>query len=144
MDIRQITWQQAIPIRQRVLWPEKPSEFCYVDGDDTAIHFGAFVSGILVCVASIYIEGNTARLRKYATELTFQGQGIGSAVLNEVITYLTAHKITNFWCDARASALSFYQRFGMVRQSERFYKSEVPYYKMAMALGFAENPPKTL
>ncbi|KGJ87430.1 GNAT family N-acetyltransferase [Colwellia psychrerythraea] len=134
MDIRQIEWQQTIPVRHRVLWPEKPPEFCYVDGDEIGIHFGAFVNDVLVCVASIYIEDKNARLRKYATELNFQGQGIGSAVLNKVITYLTTHEINVFWCDARESALSFYQRFGMVRQGERFYKSDVPYYKMSMSL----------
>ncbi|MFC1235939.1 GNAT family N-acetyltransferase [Vibrio sp. F74] len=134
MDIRQIDWTQTIPVRHRVLWPDKPPEFCYVEGDADGLHFGAFINEELVCVASVYVDGDKARLRKYATEFQFQGLGIGTAVLKEVIAYLRTHHIQYFWCDARESALSFYARFGMLSQGERFYKSDVAYYKMGMNL----------
>ncbi|UGA55403.1 GNAT family N-acetyltransferase [Vibrio sp. VB16] len=139
MDIRQIDWTQTIPVRHRVLWPDKPPEFCYVEGDEDGLHFGAFENDELVCVASVYIDGDEARLRKYATEIQFQGLGIGTAVLNEVIAYLKMNHINYFWCDARESALRFYGRFGMLSHGERFYKSDVAYYKMGMHLCPAED-----
>lgn len=134
MKICQIDWQQTIPLRHKVLWPSKPSEFCYLEGDESGIHFGAFKDGMLVCVASVYIDDKSARLRKYATDPLYQGRGIGSAVLKEVIAYLESDQVSYFWCDARESAMSFYQRFGMQAEGERFYKSDVAYYKMAMSL----------
>jgi ribosomal protein S18 acetylase RimI-like enzyme len=134
VDIRQIDWTETIAVRHNVLWPNKPPEFCHLQDDHLGIHFGGFVDELLVCVASIYIENGQARLRKYATEAEYQGQGIGSAVLNKIIVYLQERKIGYFWCDARESALSFYQRFGMLPSGERFYKSEVAYYKVGMVL----------
>ncbi len=134
MDIRRISWQETIPVRHQVLWPNKPPAFCEVENDETGIHFGAVIDGTLVSVASIYIEGEQARLRKYATLQEYQEQGIGSALLQAVFAYLEQHAIRTFWCDAREETIGFYQRFGMETEGERFYKSKQPYYKMSCQL----------
>lgn len=134
MEIRNICWQQTIPLRQSVLWPTKPAEFCHVEGDDDALHFGAFIDDELVCVASVYVESNKARLRKFATNSNYQGLGIGSKVLTSILCHLKKTEATTFWCDARESAVSFYQRFGMEQYGERFYKGEIAYFKMEVAL----------
>ncbi len=39
-----------------------------------------------------------------------------------------------FWCDARESALRIYQQFGLQKEGERFYKSDIPYFKMSLDL----------
>jgi len=134
MEISAISWQQTIPHRQSVLWPSKPQEFCYLDGDAEGMHFGAFIDGLLICVASVYLTSGKARLRKFATDTRYQNQGVGSKMLQHIIQSLKSSQTTYFWCDARASALGFYQRFGMHACSERFYKADVAYYKMAIAL----------
>ncbi|WP_235938602.1 GNAT family N-acetyltransferase [Thalassotalea algicola] len=123
-----------MPIRHRVLWPDKPPEFCHIDGDAEAMHFGAFVNEILVCVASIYVDKNKARLRKFATDTSYQGQGVGSIMLNHIVQYLKKIQTEFFWCDARESALGIYQKLGMKKCSERFYKADVAYFKMELAL----------
>ena len=51
-----------------------------------------------------------------------------------IIQSLKNEKVGYFWCDARESALGFYKRFGMDTCSERFYKADVPYFKMAVTL----------
>ena len=134
MEIRNISWEQTIPLRQSVLWPNKPPEYCHVDGDNDAMHFGAFANDKLVCVASVYISSNRARLRKFATKTDYQGQGIGSQMLKFILHSLNKTVVKFFWCDARESALSFYQRFGMQPCGERFYKAEVSYFKMEVTL----------
>ncbi|WP_407334411.1 GNAT family N-acetyltransferase [Enterovibrio sp. 27052020O] len=136
MNIRNITWQEAIPIRHEVLWPDKPPVFCELDGDETALHLGAFIKGQLVCVASVFFDGSRARLRKFATLQSYQGQGIGAEVLS---TLLSGNVLKNqgaevFWCDARESAMRLYQRFGMSPEGERFYKGDIPYFKMSVRL----------
>jgi len=134
MEIRAISWQQTIPLRHSVLWPSKPAEYCYVEGDDEALHFGAFVNQELVCVASVYFTLNRARLRKFATDVRHQKQGIGSKMLQYIIQSIRSKEIDYFWCDARESASDFYKRFDMNICSERFYKADVAYFKMEVAL----------
>ena len=85
MDIRSILWDEALPIRHEVLWPNKPLQFCKVDGDETAKHYGAYLNDKLVSVASIYMDGRVARLRKFATLAVFQGRGIGSKLINHIL-----------------------------------------------------------
>ncbi len=138
MRIKTIAWQDALPIRHTVLWPDKAIEFCKVEGDEHANHYGAFVDQTLVCVASIYIkescDGRTARLRKFATLPQYQGQGVGSKVIEHAITKLKAEQVLRFWCDARTSALGFYQRFGLEVEGDEFDKSGVKYFKMSVEL----------
>ena len=97
----------------------------------------------LVCVASVYlhtvtdIEGKciqSARLRKFATLPNYQKQGVGSFLLNHIIHSLKTQDIDRFWCDARESAMPFYQRFGLVTEGERFYKGDIPYFKMQVTI----------
>lgn len=131
MKIQKVDLQQVLPIRQRVLWPDKPISFCQVANDDTASHFGGFIDQMLVCVASVYIDGNEARLRKFATLVEYQGQGVGSGLLRHVLDQLAFHNVDYFWCDARTSAVDFYRRFGLQVEGGEFEKSGVMYCKMS-------------
>ena len=88
MDVRKISAEETLALRHRVLWPEKSIDFCRVEEDDVGLHFGAFVDGELVCVASVFVSDNVARLRKFATSPEYQGQGIGSSVLKVIILSL--------------------------------------------------------
>ena len=135
MEIRRIDWQDTIALRHEVLWPDNDPDYCRVEGDESAWHFGAFVPDEgLVCVASVYPDGDTARLRKFATASRYPGRGIGTAVLNHFLDQLRAEPLRLFWCDARESAMGFYQRFGMEPWGDRFFKGEVPYFKMSTRL----------
>lgn len=141
--IRRITVEEALPIRHCVLWPDKTMEECRVEDDESGEHFGVYIDNKLVCVASVFIielvstkplnkKQKTARLRKFATIEEYQGKGIGSFVLTHIIDFLQQESIGLFWCDARENAISFYERFGMSKQGERFYKGGIPYRKMAV------------
>ncbi len=134
MEIKTISWQDAIPVRHRVLWPNKSSDFCHVTGDKEALHFGVYMDKKLVSVASLYIDSTEARLRKFATVESYQGKGIGSALLKHMLLAAKEKGLRYFWCDARESAKAFYQRFGLEVEGDRFYKSGVPYYKMCCLL----------
>ena len=130
MKVIDISAQDTIPIRHRVLWPNEPPEYCEVDGDDNALHFGVIQGEELVCVASIFIEKDAARLRKFATLQEYQGQGIGTFMLNFLVKEVKNLGIPLFWLDARESAIEFYQRFGFLPEGKQFFKNNVPYVKM--------------
>ncbi|MDF2153362.1 GNAT family N-acetyltransferase [Vibrio sp. CAU 1672] len=134
VTIQTINWHEAMPVRHRVLWPHKPLSHCEVEGDKQAQHYGAFVDDALVGVASVYLDGRQARLRKFAILPQYQGQGIGSMMIEHMLASLAHSPVDCFWCDARESAVSFYRRFGMHTEGERFYKCDVPYFKMKLAL----------
>lgn len=91
MDIRTVTWEQTISLRHRVLLPSQPPEYCHIEGDVNGLHFDAFINGILVCVASVYLEQNKARLRKFATDVNYQNQGIGAKMLSHIIHSLKGY-----------------------------------------------------
>lgn len=134
MEVVNLNWQETIPIRHQVLWPDKPPEFCKVEGDEAAQHYGVKKDGVLVSVASIYFAQDSVRLRKFATLETFQSQGIGSFLFQHIIEELTHAGVSYLWFDARESAQSFYERFGCFVEGERFYKGDIPYFKMRREL----------
>lgn len=131
-SIKALSWQDCIPLRHSVLWPDKPPAFCEVEGDCTATHFGAFEDDKLVSVLSLFQHGDAIRLRKFATAEDYQGQGIGSALLNHALAYSRNMGASRFWCDAREASLGFYQRFGLEAEGERFYKGDIPYLRMSV------------
>lgn len=140
MRIKQLNWQDTLAIRHEVIWPSKPIEFCHIENDENAWHYGVYIEQKLVCVASVYPELkqepliNSARLRKFAILNAFQQQGIGSFILNHFIASLKAQSIRFFWCDAREFAVEFYKRFGFQITSSRFYKGDIPYVKMQVEI----------
>ncbi len=134
LDIKRIHWQDTIAMRNKVLWPNKSPEFCRVEGDEDAWHFGAYIDNTLVCVASVFRNKNIARLRKFATATEYQGVGIGTQMLEHILMQLANSDDELFWCDAREAAIDFYRRFNMAPEGERFYKSDVPYIRMSLSL----------
>ena len=136
MHVVELTAHQTIPIRHKVLWPNELPEYCMLDGDDKALHFGVTIDNQLASVASVYTDSDpqTARLRKFATLTEFQNKGVGSHLLKHIIKILIKRNITYFWFDARASAVNFYLRLGFEVSGELFYKNKVSYYKMHINL----------
>ncbi|TFY64889.1 hypothetical protein EVG20_g5794 [Dentipellis fragilis] len=155
LDIRPITAADTIPVRHAVLWPNSPRDHVCLPEDDAGLHFGAFVAGQPepIAVISLFSETIPAvdsttstdhtdmvlqnapetifRFRKFACDQRYQGRGIGSALLQHVLTHaraeLGAHTV---WCDARLSTAEWYQRRGLVPFGEPFYKSSVDYVRM--------------
>lgn len=133
-QIKSVQAGETLPLRQQVLWPGHPIAQSLVDGDETAMHFGGFIKGKLVCVASLFQHGEAIRLRKFATAPDYQGQGIGSLMLKHLLVKAEASGAKTFWFDARESALPFYERNGFHPEGERFFKSNVPYRRVTRAL----------
>ncbi|GAB3495123.1 GNAT family N-acetyltransferase [Spirosoma knui] len=134
ITIQSISPEQTYPLRHAVLWPDKPLEYVKVDNDAEGQHFGAFQHEDLVAVISLFVDGQTARFRKFATRPDCQRQGIGTMLLTRVIAEAQQAGATQLWCDARLDAADFYRRFGMEAVSEVFYKGLVPYAKFSLTL----------
>ncbi|HUS14856.1 MAG TPA: GNAT family N-acetyltransferase [Chloroflexia bacterium] len=107
-------------LRAEVLRPGAPPEESRYpsDRDPDTVHLGAFVGGRCVGVASFYRE-NGIRLRGMAVEPERQGQGIGAALIRHG-EYLAVAQGQDLWCNARDSAIGFYERLGWVVEGQGF------------------------
>ena len=138
MKIIEVESNQVLPIRHQVLWPDKPLEFCKVEGDVDARHFAIELEQKLISVASIYFSQDMkenikkARLRKFATLPDYQNKGFGSQLIKHILNVLERENVSTLWLDARQSAISFYKQFGFSNEDNRevFFKSNIPYVKM--------------
>ncbi|OBZ71676.1 putative N-acetyltransferase YitI [Grifola frondosa] len=135
-----ITADQTIPLRHSVLWPDHPVSHVLLPEDHSGCHYGAFLSArdIPVAVISVFKEPlpltgtitpeipagtSAARFRKFACDPSFQGQGIGTKLLEHVFSIARSElKCDVVWCDARISAAGWYERRGMIRFGDTFYK----------------------
>lgn len=135
VDVRTITAAMRLPLRQSVLWPQATLVEMQLADDAHGLHIGGFVADTLCCLASFFITApGEARLRKFATDPAWQGQGLGSAVLHEGARQPAARGIGNLWFDARASAQDFYRHRGFRVEGAPFHKGTVPYVRMRGAL----------
>ena len=130
MTIKEVSIDQILPIRQQVMWPDKPIDFVRVPEDENGIHFGLFVEENLVSVVSVFIHGQEAQFRKFATLEQFQGKGNGSKLLQYIFDFLEAKNTKRIWCNARISKAGFYQKFGMTTTDATFEKEGMEYVVM--------------
>ena len=130
--IEQVSYLATYALRHAVLWPNHPIDFVKVPDDENGLHYGAFLHGKLVSVISVFLDGQTARFRKFATSPTYQNKGIGTQLLTHAMAEAKRLNATSIWCDARTDALALYQRFGMKPSGEVFNKTGVLYQKMEL------------
>ncbi len=119
MDIRDISADEAQPLRAAILRPGVPFEESVYPHDyaEESIHMGAFANGKLVTVASIFHEPPPGeenpkawRLRGMVTLPEAQRGGYGRAALLKCISRIAERGATLLWCNARTDAVDFYRK----------------------------------
>lgn len=150
MQTRIITPEDTVSLRHAVLWPDKPQSYVLLPEDSTGHHYGAFLSSkdnsAPVAVISLFLEPiplppyqdaappRAARFRKFACQRDYQGQGIGSTLLRYAFDAARGMGCVVIWCDARLETAAWYERRGMSRFGETFFKGEVEYVRMKVDL----------
>lgn len=130
-EIREIAPSETWDLRHRVLWPDKDLAFVQLPEDDAGIHWGLIDAGKVVVVISLFPgEGKELQFRKFATEPHRQGQGLGTALLSQVMEWAESQGMERIWCNARADKTAFYRRFDMQETDSAFSKSGVDYVIM--------------
>jgi predicted GNAT family N-acyltransferase len=130
--IQNIKAIDTLQIRQSVLWPKKSIHHSILEEDESGLHFGAYLDKQLVSVASVFFDKSIARLRKFATVSEYQSMGIGTKMLHHIIKTIQDREVSFFWCDARTTAISFYENFGMRKEGMPFMKDDIEYIKMSI------------
>lgn len=138
ISIRSISARDTLDIRHKVLWPSKPLSYVQIPQDEEGQHFGAFLHGEPgpCAVISVFVEPLPShpeevalRFRKFACLPTYRNRGIGSALFDYVAqTVMQDTKSSILWCDAREDTLPWYEKRGMKRIGDVFYKGEIRYF----------------
>ena len=130
LKIKEIKPLETLDLRHRILSPKKSIDSIILAEDDSGQHFGLFKDNQLISVISLFIENDTAQFRKFATENSEQNKGYGSILLNHIIEESLKNNVKNLWCNARVTALGFYEKFGFEVVSEKWIKNDIEYVKM--------------
>ena len=133
LEIKEIKPSETLDLRHRILSPDKFIDSIILAEDDSGQHFGLFKNAQLISVISLFIENDAAQFRKFATETSEQNKGYGSILLKHIIEESLKNEVKNIWCNARISALGFYEKFDFKVVSEKWIKNDVEYVKMERA-----------
>jgi len=158
--IRRVGAGDTHALRQRVLRPHQALADMVYPGDDDpgTSHFAAVegdddtVIGIVTVsrqpppapVGAHSPAGDWWRLRGMATAEGHRSQGVGSALLAVAVAHVAAQGGRGLWCNARISAVAFYQRAGFLIIGERWDEPGLgPHVVMwrAVPSGRQPNPP---
>src|SRR5690606_14632405 len=96
-----------------------------LEDDFICTHFGAFTDNKLAGVVSVYEDGDKLLFRKFSVRGEFQNKKIGSQLMEYILNHAKSLEKTAIWCNARASALYFYKKFGFVPNGKTFTKNGI-------------------
>lgn len=134
MQIREVPLEDVWRIRQVVMYPQESLDFVKLEDDDKGMHLGLYVENKLVSVISVFEEGGEVQFRKFATETHMQGRGYGTKLLQHVMEWAIINNKKSIWCNARMSATSLYQKFGMEPTGDTWEKYGIGFIKMKKQL----------
>ena len=134
MNIRPISADETLPLRRDVLYPDWSLSAVKMDHDKDGLHFGVFDQGQLVTVVSLFLGRDSTQFRKLATTPAAQGRGFGKAILAHLAGICKKEKIKLLWCNARDTAVSFYDRLGYTPKGDYFIKDGISFLRMELPL----------
>ncbi|WP_378185416.1 GNAT family N-acetyltransferase [Aquimarina sp. W85] len=128
--IKEITSHETLPIRHKVMWPDKPLEYVKVPNDNEGRHFGLFIDKKLISIISLFEEKKEVQFRKFATLDVFQGKGYGSQLLRFIIDLIEKEGVRKVWCNARVDKAGYYRKFGLNEIDKRYEKGGIQFVIM--------------
>jgi len=127
--IEPITAEDTRPLRHAILRTGRPLAETVFEGDHWpgTRHYGAFIDGRLIAVATLIPEATPAfssagawRIRGMAVDESFRGRGLGAALVRACLDHAKSQRGRLCWCNARVGARDFYLRCAFALQGEEF------------------------
>lgn len=144
--IRVIRDSDTWPVRQKVLRPHQQASDMSFPFDDNpeSMHLGFFTGGEVVGILSVYpmdrqekYSREWYRIRGMAVVPDQQGQGVGHKLMDEAFKRLErrVNPGSQIWCNARTSAVGFYEKHGFIKEGDEFEIQGVgPHFVMVRAI----------
>lgn len=126
--VRLLSVGETLDLRNRILRNNAGEEFAHFDEDSLpgVFHVGYQTENQVVCTATFIpvcraeFEGKGFQLRGMATDANFSGTGCGTAVIKFAISFLHERNVDYIWCNARKTAVEFYEKLGFTVTSNEF------------------------
>ena len=134
VQIEQIRFELTWRIRHEVMYPDLPFDSIKLENDAEGIHFGLYAGEWLTAVVSLFNVNNIYQFRKFATIVRAQGKGYGKLLLQYIIDYTRQAGGEKLWCNARVSAVGFYEKYGFVQTEHRSVNNDIDFVIMELQL----------
>ena len=105
-----------------------------MEEDAHGIHFGGFDDNKLIAVVSLFQNGSDIQFRKFAVQKDMQGKGYGRVLLQFITDFARVEGGMRIWCNARESAVNFYDKAGFTYTGETFERKGVNFIVMEKQL----------
>jgi predicted GNAT family N-acyltransferase len=141
--VKFIALELTLPLRSKILRNGMPLTQCEFPTDkiDGAFHLAYYINDEITTIASFFPknyrdkEQSGYQLRGMATDTPFLGKGFGKTLIEFAVTYIKKTDAPYIWCNARSSAVKFYQKLGFELVSDEFQIAGVgPHYEMILNL----------
>jgi len=125
--VEQVGIDAILPLRAAVLRPGLPVRTAQYEQDVLActVHLAVLDDGVGVACSTWTpepYEGRPGwRLRGMATADSVRGQGVGGLLMDAGLELGRERGAEVAWCNARTSALGFYQRYGFTAVGSEFF-----------------------
>lgn len=131
-------------LRRAVLRPDAAQDAAMPGDAEDAIHVAAWDGDRVVGAVAVLPRpcpvrpqiANCLQLRGMAVDPSLRGQGVGALVFAGVRGIAASRGHELIWCNARTSALGFYERLGFAAEGAEFISEEtgVAHYLMWIAV----------
>ncbi|MEP7377831.1 MAG: 1-(5-phosphoribosyl)-5-[(5-phosphoribosylamino)methylideneamino]imidazole-4-carboxamide isomerase [Chitinophagaceae bacterium] len=130
IQIRDIPLESVWTMRQSVMYPGETIDFVKLEEDEKGRHWGLHADGELISVISLFEKKGVLQFRKFATIESMQRKGYGTKLLQQVMEWAQKNDIKTIWCNARTSATTIYEKFGMKQNGPAWEKYGIGFIKM--------------
>ena len=141
--VKFIPVELTLGLRSKILRNGMPLTECIFPTDkvEGVFHLAYYVDDEIATIASFFPNNykNKAQLgyqlRGMATDLPYLSRGFGKQLIQFAVEYIKNTNAQYIWCNARTSAIKFYQNLGFELISEEFEIAGVgPHYEMILKL----------
>ena len=103
--------------------------------ENNQIHIGVFENEKAIgCLVLKVIDDKTIKMRQVCIAPTHQRTGIGKDLIDFTEEYCIENKYTKLVCNARETAIPFYENLEYSKKGEPFYEVKILHYLMEKEL----------
>lgn len=122
-------------MRRAILRPDPALAIDFpLDDDPKTAHFGAALAGDLVGLATVCPQAPPGEVGAVAWQLraigvykTARGQGVGKALVEACLAYVSSQEGRMLWASGRTGALAFYRAMGFRQRGEEYVTETGPH-----------------